>query len=155
MENIRHILIISRMYPYSHKAILFGISLARTFNAKLLVLHLVSNPVDMVALNAPGLFPEEYTNYIYSQPAIKEQLDTIIKEEIREGFPIKELTSYYDSVDEIVRVVSEEKADLILVNAHEEGRFEHALFGGDNDALIRRMPCSILLLKEELEPPKC
>ena len=35
--------------------------------------------------------------------------------------------------------------------AHEEGRLEHMLFGGDNDAIIRKMPCSILLVKKEPE----
>jgi nucleotide-binding universal stress UspA family protein len=51
-------------------------------------------------------------------------------------------------------VVSEEKIDLIVMLAHEEGRIEHALFGGENDAIIRRMPCSILLVKKEPGPVK-
>ena len=65
MGNFSNILVISRMIPYSRKAIKVGISLARKYDAKLLVLHLVSNPVDLLALNAPGLFPDEqYKNYI-------------------------------------------------------------------------------------------
>jgi len=151
MENIRRILVISRMNPYSRKAFHVGVSLARKYDARLHVLHLVANPVDIVAVNAPGLFPEEYINYMYRQPEAKEQLDKIIKKEIGEGFPIKEMTSDGDPVDEIVSVVTKEKIDLIIMPAHGEGRLEHALFGGDNDDIIRRMPCSILLVKEESE----
>jgi nucleotide-binding universal stress UspA family protein len=148
MENIGRILVISRMIPYSRKAIHFGVSFARKHDADLLVLHLVSNPVDMMAINAPGLFPdEEYKNYVNSQQEAKEQLDEIIKKEIRDGFHIKELISEHDPIEEIVKVVREEKIDMIVMLAHEEGRLEHALFGGENDAIIRRMPCSILLLK--------
>jgi universal stress protein A len=33
--------------------------------------------------------------------------------------------------------------------AHEEGRMEHFLFGQSNEALIRKMPCSVLLVKKE------
>src|SRR5512133_1490236 len=110
MENFRHILVISRMIPYSRETIKVGISLARKYDAKLMVLHLVSNPVDLMAVNAPGLFPkEEYKNYSDSQQEAKEQLDKIIKQEIRGGFPIKELVSDRDSVSEIVKVVKEEK----------------------------------------------
>ena len=150
MENFSNILVISRMIPYSRKAIKVGISLARKFDAKLLVLHLVSNPVDMMAVNAPGLFPaEQYKNYMDSQQEAKEQLDKVIKQETRDGFPIKELISDRNPVDEIVKVVREEKIDLILMSAHDEGRLEHALFGGENDAILRKMPCSIMLVKKE------
>ncbi|MBT0665262.1 universal stress protein [Geobacter pelophilus] len=149
MENIRNILVVSRMIPYSREAIRSGISLARKYDAKLLVLHLVSNPVGLMAVNAPGLFPaEEYKNYSNSQQEAKEQLDKVIKQETNSGFPIKELVSDHDSVEEIVKVVKEEKIDLIIMSAHKEGHIEHALFGGENDAIIRRMPCSIMLVKK-------
>ena len=148
MKNIKNILVISRMTPYSQKAINFAVSLARKFDAKVLVLHLISNPVDMMAVNAPGLFPdEEYKNYKNSMQEAKEQLDKVIKQEIKDGFPIQELISDHRPVEEIMRVVNEEKIDLIVMRAHEEGRIEHVLFGGENDALIRKMPCSIMLVK--------
>ncbi|MGD0586553.1 MAG: universal stress protein [Oryzomonas sp.] len=149
MGNFRNILVISRMIPYSREAIKVGISLARKYDAKLLVLHLVSNPVDLLALNAPGLFPEEqYKNYMDSCQEAKEQLDKVIKQEVRDGLPIRELISDRNPVEEVVKVVKKEKIDLILLSAHEEGRLEHALFGGENDAILRKMPCSILLVKK-------
>ena len=149
MENFKHILVISRMIPYSREAIKVGISLSRKYDAKLTVLHLVSNPVDLMAVNVPGLFPdEEYKKYNNSLQEAKNQLDKVIRQETRDGFPIKELTSDRDPLKEIVNVVKEEKIDLIVISAHEEGRLEHALFGGENDAIIRRMPCSIMLVKK-------
>ena len=102
----------------------------------------------MMALNAPGLFPdEEYKNYTNSMQEAKEQLDRVVRQETRDGFPIKELVSDHDPVKEVVRVVKEEKIDLIVMRAHEEGRIEHALFGGGHDAIIRKMPCSVMLVK--------
>lgn len=149
MENFKHILVISRMIPYSRQAIKVGISLARKCDAKLVILHLVTNPVDLMAVNAPGLFPDEECNkYNSSLQEAEDQLDKVIKQEIRDGYPIKELTSNRDPLEEIVKVVNEEKIDLIVVSSHEEGRIEHALFGGENDAIIRKMPCSIMLVKK-------
>lgn len=153
METIKRILVISRVIPYSRKTIEFGVSLARKYDAKLYVLHLVSKPVDLLAVNAPGLFPDEvYKNYSNSQQEAKEQLDKIIDQELRSGYPITELVSDRDPVDEIERVISEEHIDLLLVSAHQEGILEHALFGGENDTLVRKMPCSVLLVKNEPEP---
>lgn len=153
MESIRHILVVSRMIPYSRKAIKLGISLARKYDAKLLILHLVSKPVDLFSINAPGLFPDEdYKNFQNSHQEAKAQLDKVIRQEINTGYPIKELVSEVDSVEEIVNLVSEEKIDLIIISAHEEGRIEHAFFGGENDSIVRKMPCSILLVKNEPGP---
>jgi nucleotide-binding universal stress UspA family protein len=143
------------MYQTSQKAILRGISIARKYDAKLYVLHSISNPVEMMAVNVPGLFPEvNYTNFNDCQHEAKKQINKIIKKEISIGFPINELVSENDPVEEVEKIVREEKIDLIVMNAHVEGRFEHALFGGDNDAIVRRMPCSILLVKDEPEPVK-
>lgn len=150
MKSFSRILVISRLIPYSRKAIALGVSLARRHDAELFVLHLVSHPVDMMALNAPGQFPdEEYKKYNDSLQEAKELLNTVIEQEKQDEGSIKELVSDRDSVEEIERVVSEEKIDLIIMSAHEEGRIEHALFGGENDTIVRRMPCSILLVKNE------
>ena len=155
MENIRRILVVSRMTPYCREAIHYGVSLARKYKAELQVLHLVSNPGDMKAVNAPGLIPgEEYKNYLNMQREAKEELHKVIKQEIRDGFPIKELVSDHDPVKEIENVVREEKIDLIVMLAHEEGWLEHALFGGEKDSIIRSLPCSILLVKKEPGPVK-
>ena len=153
MKNIRSVLVVSRMNSYSPEAVNIGISIARTYDAKLLVLHLIADTVDMASVSVPGRFPEmDFTNYLNVQQEVKKQLDDIIKKEMRSGFPIKELISDADPVDEVMKVVAAEKTSLIVMLAHEEGRLEHALFGGENDALIRKMPCSILLVKQEPEP---
>ena len=52
------------------------------------------------------------------------------------------------AADEIKKVVEDEKIDLIVMLAHEEGRFEHFLFGRTNDAILRKLPASILLVKK-------
>jgi nucleotide-binding universal stress UspA family protein len=61
---------------------------------------------------------------------------------IKEGEPTKE----------ILKVVEEEKIDLTIMLAHEEGRLEDFLFGRSNEDIIRKMPCSVLLAKKEPGP---
>jgi nucleotide-binding universal stress UspA family protein len=52
------------------------------------------------------------------------------------------------TAEEIKKVFNEEKIDLIVMLAHEEGRLEHFLFGRTNDAILRQLPASILLVKK-------
>jgi nucleotide-binding universal stress UspA family protein len=154
MENIKRILVVSRMTQYCQVAIRCGVALARRYDAKLLILHLVSNPIaDMKAVNAPGLiFSDEHKNYQDIQREAKEELDKVIRKVIKDGFPVNEIISDHDPVKEIAKVVKEEKIDLMVMLSHEEGRLEHALFGGEMDAIIRSLPCSILLVKNEPKP---
>ena len=155
MINVRRILVVSRMTPYCREAIRTGVAFARSLDAKLYVLHLESNPIDIKAVNAPGLFlKEQYKNYKNTQQEAKEELDKIVKQETKGGFPITELISDKEPAEEIVRVAREEKIDLMIMYAHEEGRLEHVLFGREQDKIIRRMPCSILLVKKEPEAVK-
>jgi nucleotide-binding universal stress UspA family protein len=153
MEKVKHILVVSRMSQYCREAVGIGISLAKKYDSTISVLHLVSNPVSMEALNAPLPFPNgRHKSYASIQEEAKEELDRILDKEIRSGFPINILIKEGRPIDEIVQVVKDEAIDLIVLLAHEEGRLEHLLFGRDNDAIIRRMPCSILLVKKEPEP---
>ena len=153
MEQIKHILVVSRMSQYCREAVGIGISLARKYGSKISVLHLVSNPVSMEALNAPLPFPDgRHKTYASIQEEAREELDRILKKEISSGLPIQILIKEGRPIDEIMQVVKDEGIDLIVLLAHEEGRLEHLLFGRDNDAVLRRMPCSILMVKKEPEP---
>lgn len=153
MNSIKRILLLSRMNQASRKAVNCGIALARKHDAKLMALHFVSNAAQIAAMNTPGMFPlDDFNDYMVMQQSAQEDLALIIKNESRLGFPIEELISEGDPVDETMKMVREMNIDLLIMSAHEEGRIEHALFGGENDAIIRRMPCSILLVKDEPEP---
>lgn len=153
MENVKHILVVSRMSQYCKEAVDIGISLAKKYDSKISVLHLITNPVNMEALNAPLPYPDErHKSYASYQEEVRAELDKILQNEINSGLPINIIVKNGKPVDEVVQVVKDEGIDLMVMLAHEEGRLEHFLFGRDNDAILRRMPCSILMVKREPEP---
>lgn len=155
MEDIKKILVVNRMSQYCHEAVQAGISLAKKFGASLEVLHLVSNPVDQEALNAPLPYPDErYKSYLSIQQEARERLDKLLRREMESGFLVKIIVKEGEPAEEVVNVVKEEKIDLIVMLAQEEGRLEHILFGRDTDAIIRRIPCNMLLVKREPESVK-
>ncbi|TSK07967.1 MAG: universal stress protein [Geobacter sp.] len=156
MENYKRVLVVNRMSEYCRDAVQAGISIARKYGSELMVLHIATNPEGTMsmaggALNAPSAIPDEVKNYASIQERAKEELEQMIGQEIRAGLPIKVIIKEGKPVDEIVQTVKDERIDLMVLLSHEEGRLEHMLFGRDNDAVLRRMPCSILLIKREPE----
>ena len=146
MKRIGKILVVSRSTKHCRQAVHFGISLARFYKAKLHVLHVVHDPLHLDGWNI--IVPSIHEEYIEMMETYKKELHHIIEaekgqdiieitEEVREGEPVKE----------IMHTVESEGIDLLVMLAHEEGRLEHFLFGRTNEAILRKMPCSVLMVK--------
>ncbi len=150
MHDIKRILVVSRMTKYCRKAVHYGISLARSYGAELYVIHVVYDPLTFGAWNLPKPSLEE--DYKREIKQSKEDLDAIIHIEKGKGLHIKEIIKEGNPTEEIFASIKENKIDLVIMLAHEEWRLEHFLFGRSNEEIIRKMPCSVLLIKEEPQP---
>ena len=71
----------------------------------------------------------------------------MIATETSEGLNITEWIEYGKPSEEIKEVVERADIDLILMLAHQEGRMEHFLFGRTNEAIIRNLPATLMLIK--------
>ena len=150
MEDIKRILVISRMTKYCRKAIHYGVSLSRKYGSELYVIHVVHDPFSLEGWNLPvPSLEEEYKRILQES---KEELHTIIATEKEKGMSIKEIVREGRPTEEVLKVVKEENIDLIIMLAHEDGHLEHFLFGRSNKEIIRKMPCSVLLVKKEPGP---
>jgi universal stress protein A len=149
MEDIKRILVLTSMTKSGSKAIHYGVSLSKKYNTELSVLHVIYHPFgfDLKGWNLPiPSLEEEYKRIIKEA---KEELDAVINQEKKKGMSIKEMVREGEPIKEILHVVKEENIDLIIMLAHSEWRLEHFLFGRIKEEIIRKIPCSILLIKEE------
>ncbi len=143
MDDIKRILVVSRSTKNCRRAVHYGISLAKKFDSRLYVLHVIHDPFSVDGWNLPiPSLKQEYENLVKKT---RKEIDRIIKAEQTDGLEIKEWIRDGKPVDEVIKVVEDEKIDLVIISAHEEGRLEHYLFGRTIEELTRKMPCSILL----------
>lgn len=147
MEDIRSILVVSRMSRHCVKAVHYGVSLAKKYGASLAVVHAVHDPFGIEGWNLP--VPNLEKDYQDLLKKTRQELDEIVAKENRSGMRIDVLVREGEPISEIVAVVKERNIDLLVMLAHEEGHLEHFLFGRSNHELVRQMPCSILLVKKE------
>lgn len=148
MGNFQRILVVSRLTAECRLAVEKGVSMARRHGAQLYVMLLSPGPFDLDSLHLPERFlPEEYGRYESGREASAMVVDEIISQEVRNGLSVKKIDRHGEPVDEVTRFVAKEHIDLIVMLAHREGFLDHLLFGGDTDAIVRAMPCSILLVK--------
>jgi len=150
MNEARRLLAVCRMVSTCGKVVRYGVMLARLFRAELFVMHAIYDPFGIKGWNLPlPSLAEDYRKLV--DKTIRDLHDIVIREG-RKDVSVRELVREGRPVDEILKVIEEEKIDLLLFPAHAESRLEHLLSGRENDELIRKMPCSILIVKQEPEP---
>ena len=144
---IKHILVVSWLTPTCSKTVQFGISLSRKYQAQLSVVHVIDTTwltgwsTPMVSMEQERKQEmEKNKENLHQRISIENKEDMVIREFVREGIPS----------EVILTLIEEESIDLLILRSHKESRLERLLVGGSNDEIIRAMPCSILLAKEEL-----
>jgi universal stress protein A len=149
MEDLKNILVVTRMTKSSRKAVHYGVSLAKGCGCKLSVLHVIDHPfgtdLEGWSLPLPSL-DETYRKIVEEE---QKELDKVIALEKDKGLKIEKIMKEGKETKEILKTVEKENIDLLIMPSHSESRLEHLLFGRSNDEIIRTMPCSIFLVKEE------
>jgi universal stress protein A len=150
MDDVKRILVVSRLTKECAKAVHYGVSLSKKYAADLSIVHVIHDPLLGGGWNLP--IPAIEEAFKESRDEAKKALDRIIGLEREKGMTITELIRDGEPSRAVLDLVEEKKIDLIVMVSHEEGRLEHFLFGRSNERIVRRLPCSILLVKKEPEP---
>ena len=146
MKTFKNILVVSRSTKHCREAVETGISLAHQYGAHLNLLHVIHDPFSLEGWNLPvPSFHDEYEKMVADA---RKGLDRMVKIEKDKGLPVTVFVKDGLPAEEIKKIVDEKKIDLIIMLAHEEGRLEHFLFGRTNDAILRKLPASIFLVKK-------
>jgi len=150
VNDIKRILAVCRSTKHCDKAVHYGISLAKQNGAKLYVLHVFDDPFGLGAWSLPVVsWKEIQEEYKRMQQKARIDLDRIVEAEQSTGMPIEVSLEDGNPAEKILHFVKENKIDLLIMLAHEEGRLEYLLFGHSIDKIIRKLPCTVLLVKQE------
>jgi universal stress protein A len=141
MEDFKNILVVTNSTKYCRQALHYGISLAKRYNAEVHVLHL------------PSLksIKKEYQDM---RTTTRKDLDALIAAEQAKGLSIQVGIAEGPPEKEILHLVRDKKIDLLIMLAHEEGYLEQSLFGSLNEKIHRKLPCTVMFIKQEPLPVK-
>jgi nucleotide-binding universal stress UspA family protein len=136
------------MTKFDRKAVHYGVSLAKALGAELYLIHVLHDPFGTEGWNLP--VPSLNEDYKREVRKAKEGLDRMVEQEKAGGLNVREIVKEGKPSDVILRTIEEEKIDLVILLAHEEGKLEHFLFGHTNDEIMSKIPCSVLFVKKEI-----
>ena len=119
-------------------------ALARDYDARIVVLHVVELPA---VVSGDGMLVIPYS--IDSEP-LREQLQQLqsgdpkipVEHRLVEGYP----------AEQILRVAAETNCDLILMGTHGRTALNRLLMGSVAEQVVRKAPCPVLTVKTPRRP---
>jgi universal stress protein A len=147
--QIRSILVPTDFSECGNYALSCAASLARTFKASIICVHVIEPIVPTVGYSG------------MSEPLpiadISEQLEDSAERELPKlaeceecaGLDVEELIVHGEAASEIVQVAKDRDVDLIVISSHGRTGLGRILFGSTAEAVVRHAPCPVLVVKPE------
>lgn len=145
VASVKRILVPLDFSESSYKSLAYAIALARQFDAKITLLHVVLvtymageyGPIDLPELE------EQLTT------SARTKIDQVAREKAPEGLIEGTLIRVGPTVHEITNTAKEINADLLIVSTHGYTGLKHVLLGSVAENVVRHAPCPVLVVREK------
>lgn len=129
----------------SNHAAGYALSLAQEANGQLTLLHVVDWMPDKNFAKYPQFDAAAYRQVITREA--RRQLEALVPEEARNWCEPDLRISCGKPYREIVRIATEEAADLVVLGAHGHGPIDRMLFGSTTEHVVRQAHCPVLTIR--------
>lgn len=145
MIELKNILLPTDFSEPSLAATNYALELARRFEAKLHLLHVIEDPVVYLPMFESFPLPskEEFEQYA------EVRLQNWILPEDAEGMEIARSWRHGRPHVESIRFAAEESMDLIVIGTHGRNAAAHLLLGSVAEKVVRKAPCPVLTVRPE------
>ena len=142
MVLIRNILVATDFSEPSGVAMAYGRDLARSYNARLHILHVVEDVMTRYNTEAGFLSPSMQDDL---EAAARRDLDSRITDEDRQQLKAVPIVVSATSIAEgIVQYAKDHSIDLIVTGTHGRGAVKHFLMGSVAERVVRTANCPVL-----------
>jgi universal stress protein A len=119
--------------------------LAKEFDAKILIVHVISERAAVEMTAQPG---NPWENVLeWEDHAMIENFQSCLSFEIKQGVETQTLVEVGQAAERLIEAAKENKADLIVMATHGRTGLSHALIGSVAEKVVRKAPCPVLTVR--------
>jgi nucleotide-binding universal stress UspA family protein len=141
---IQHVLVPTDFSASAEQALDYAIRLARTFNARLTVLHVIQ-PIPMGGVDMGVALPETYLQEV--EEAAQGSMEEALARVTAAGLTAAQVVLYGVPFQEIVETAKARQVDLIVMGTQGRTGLMHVLLGSVAERVVRLAPCSVLVVR--------
>jgi nucleotide-binding universal stress UspA family protein len=153
MKNISKIMLATDLSFISEYAFGYALTLARAFDARLIILHVIKVSLELCRLHVSHLPFEKIKAEIEGQ--VEEWLDEFCSRKLKYWNSMHEadFTNYEKSIvfgvpcNEILKKADEEKVDIIVMGTHSRQEIDRFLFGSTAEVVIGKATCPVITVR--------
>lgn len=145
MKDFKTILFAADFSESSDYAFQYAHSLAKQFNARLLVVHIINEPVDLRGFYVPHISFEKLEEEI--EEGAQKMMEKFCRTHIRDYDNFESFILPGIPYEEIIKKAEEESADLIIMGTHGRAGIDHVLFGSTAEKVVRKSPIPVMTIR--------
>lgn len=142
MRDFKTILFATDFSECSAAAFDYAYSLAKKCASKLVLVHVVSEPVDMRGFYVPHISFDVLEQEIID--GAKNMMDSFCRDQFKEGDDYTALVMTGLAYEEIINQAKLARADLIVMGTNGRSGLDHMLFGSTAEKVVRKSPIPVL-----------
>ena len=145
MRAFKSILFATDFSESSDHAFEYAYTVAKCFDAKLLVLHVINELVDLRGFYVPHISIDKLEEEM-AESAHK-MMDKFIETHSQGYDHIQSIVAPGIPYDEILKKAEEESVDMIVLGTHGRTGLDHVLFGSTAEKVVRKSPVPVMTIR--------
>ena len=145
MKQFATILFANDFSEGSDYAFDYALSLAKQFSSKLLIVHVINEPVDLRGFYVPHISFENLEKEIAD--GAEKMMTRFCSEHLTEFKNFERHVITGVPYEEIVKKGDESGADLIIMGTHGRKGVDHLLFGSTAERVVRNAHCPVMTVR--------
>ncbi|MCX7990829.1 MAG: universal stress protein [Proteobacteria bacterium] len=134
---------------YSEKAVSYAKELAKTFNSKLYIMHVIYEPAEFTGFYVPHISFDKIKTEIKS--GAQKLMDDFISKNLKDFSNYEVIVTLGDPAEEIVKFSDEKEIDLIVIGSQGKKGLEKVVFGSTAEKVVKRANCPVMCIKPSRE----
>jgi len=149
MKNFESILVAIDFSDSSDNAFQAALMMAKQHSARLLILHIINEPVDLRGFYVPHISFDKLEEEI--EEGAKKLMETFCRQHIKEFDNYETFIAPGVPYEAIITKATDEGAELIVIGTHGRTGLDHVLFGSTAEKVVRKSPLPVLSVRLDEE----
>jgi nucleotide-binding universal stress UspA family protein len=145
MKNFTKILFATDFSENSEHAFDYAFSLAKKYDARLLIIHVINEPVDLRGFYVPHISFENLEKEI-EESALK-MMEKFCRDNVKDYNNYETIIIVGTPDKEIVKKAASEEVSLIVMGTHGRRGIDHFLFGSTAERVVGNASCPVMTVR--------
>ena len=145
MKEFKAILFATDFSESSDFSFGYALSMAKRYNARLYVVHVINEPVDLRGFYVPHISFEKLEEEI--EEGAQKMMEKFCRTHIKDYDNFESFIMPGIPYDEIIKKAEELSCDLIMMGTHGRTGLDHVLFGSTAEKVVRKSPVPVMTIR--------